>query len=123
TKKTVTTQQQLNEALKNKKLTSITISTKKKTDFTILDGTYRNVDLFVNAPNADVQNYGVFKSVSIQSIKPDTWHEYAKGNTITVQAKNAHLVVEEIGSVNKIEIPTKDAQVELEINGTVKLMV
>lgn len=123
TKKTVTTQQQLNEALKNKKLTSITISTKKKTDFTILDGTYKNVDLFVNAPNADVQNYGVFKSVSIQSIKPDTWHEYAKGNTITLQAKNAHLVVEEIGSVNKIEIPTKDAQVELEINGTVKQMV
>ena len=119
TEKKVATQAQLTKALQNKKITSLIIDTNKDVDFEIPEGSYQNVSLSVNAPNADVENYGVFKSIKILMIKPNTWHEQASGNRITVKALQARIVVEEGASVDAMSFTKKDANVNVEVNGTV----
>lgn len=119
TEKKVATQAQLTKALQNKKITSLMIDTKKDVDFTIPEGNYQNVSLSVNAPNADVENHGVFKSIKILMIKPNTWHEQASGNRITVRALQARIVVEEGASVDAMSFTKKNADVKVEVNGTI----
>lgn len=120
TEKKIVSQAQLTKALKNDQLTSISIDTKKKVVFTIPKGTYKDVSLSVNAPNADVINNGTFKAIKILSIKPNTWHEQAKGNRITVRAEKARIVVEQGASVDAMSFTKKDASVAVEVNGTVE---
>ena len=59
---TVTTQKELNAALKNKKVSTITIKTSKKETFALKKGTYQ-VNLVVDATNAKVVNKGNFKKI------------------------------------------------------------
>ena len=119
TEKKVVTQSQLTKALNNDKLTSIIIETKKDVDFVVPEGEYTNIDLFVNAPNADVENHGVFKSIKILMIKPNTWHEKANGNKIVVKALQARIVVEDGASVDAVKLAKKNAELKVEVNGKV----
>ena len=119
TEKKVVTQSQLTKALNNDKLTSIIIETKKDVDFVVTEGEYTNIDLFVNAPNADVENHGVFKSIKILMIKPNTWHEKANGNKIVVKALQARIVVEDGASVDAVKLAKKNAELKVEVNGKV----
>lgn len=119
TEKKVVTQSQLTKALNNDKLTSIIIETKKDVDFVVPEGEYTNIDLFVNAPNADVENHGVFKSIKILMIKPNTWHEKANGNKIVVKALQARIVVEDGASVDAVKLAKKNAELKMEVNGKV----
>lgn len=119
TEKKVVTQSQLTKALNNDKLTSIIIETKKDVDFVVPEGEYTNIDLFVNAPNADVENHGVFKSIKILMIKPNTWHEKANGNKIVVKALQARIVVEDGASVDAVRLAKKNAELKVEVNGKV----
>lgn len=118
--KVVKTQKELNSALKNSKITGITLKTNANTKFTIAAGSYTNKNLIVDAPNADVVNNGVFKSIKIKNIKSDTWTENAKGNKIDVTAKSARVVVAENASVSSFTCSKSDSKVTLEVNGTVK---
>lgn len=122
TEKKVVTQAQLNNALKNKKITSLTIETTKEVDLVIPEGDYSNIALVVNTPNGDVTNSGIFKSIKIKMIKPNTWHEKANGNRITVQAPNASIVVEKEASVDMMSFTKKGADVKVQVDGTVKGM-
>ena len=119
TEKKVVTQSQLTEALSNDKLTSIVIETKKDVDFVVPEGEYMNIDLSVNAPNADVENHGVFKSIKILMIKPNTWHEKANGNKIVVKALQARIVVEDGANVDAVKLAKKNAELKVEVNGKV----
>ena len=119
TEKKVVTQSQLTKALNNDKLTSIVIETKKDVEFVVPEGEYTNIDLSVNAPNADVENHGVFKSIKILMIKPNTWHEKANGNKIVVKALQARIVVEDGASVDAVRLAKKNAELKVEVNGTV----
>ena len=83
--KIVATQKELEAVLKTKNLSKLTIKTDDEAAFTIPEGTYNKVALVVDAPKADVTNNAKFKSVAIKAIKPDTYRENAKGNTITVR--------------------------------------
>lgn len=119
TEKKVVTQSQLTKALNNDKLTSIVIETKKDVEFVVPEGEYKNIDLSINAPNADVENHGVFKSIKILMIKPNTWHEKANGNKIVVKALQARIVVEDGASVDAVRLAKKNAELKVEVNGTV----
>lgn len=119
TEKKVVTQSQLTKALSNDKLTSIVIETKKDVDFVVPEGEYMNIDLSVNAPNADVENHGVFKSIKILMIKPNTWHEKANGNKIVVKALQARIVVEDGANVDAVKLAKKNAELKVEVNGKV----
>ncbi|MCI9122727.1 MAG: hypothetical protein HFH35_01425 [Eubacterium sp.] len=119
TSKTVTTQAELTAALADKNLTSITISSTEATPFDIPAGDYKNVDLTINTPNADVTNAGVFKSVTIQAIKGDTFFEKAIGNAIRMLSKGRIVINDGAKPASIAVAPTAaNAEVKIEVNGT-----
>lgn len=117
--KTVSTQKALASALKDKKVKNLTIKTDKEVAFNIPSGNYGKVNLTVDAPNADVVNTGTFKSINIKAIKPNTWKEKAKGNTITVTADDARIVVEAGASLSKVTVSQEGGKIKIEAAGTI----
>lgn len=122
TEKKVVNQTQLNKALKNKKLTSVVIDTKKAVDLTIPAGDYKNTSLTVNTPNGEITNNGVFKLIRIKMIKANTWHEKASGNRIAVTADNAHIVVDKDATVASMSFDKKGSNVSVQVDGHVESM-
>lgn len=113
----VSTQEQLNEALANNSLKKITIATQNAEKFVIAAGTYENVSLVVDAPAADIENSGIFQSIEIRAVKPDTWIEKAVGNVMRITAKAARMIIDPGAHVKQITLPQADADVKLEVNG------
>ncbi len=119
TEAVVSTQAELNAALENKNLAKLTIRTVQAEKFTIPAGNYKDVELTVDAPLSDVTNNGSFQSIQIHAIRSDTWFEHAVGNTLKVLAQTARIVVSESAKVGGIEFAKANADVKLEVNGTV----
>ncbi|MDE7313869.1 MAG: hypothetical protein K2N87_19965 [Eubacterium sp.] len=119
TQAAVSSQEELLAALAEKSIRTITIQTPESKQFTIPKGIYTNVDLTVDAPLADIENYGVFQSVTIQSIKPDTWTEYAVGNTLRILAQASRIVVAKGARLKSLQYAKADAKATLEVNGAV----
>lgn len=117
--KTVSTQKALTSALKDTNVKNLTIKTDKEVAFNIPSGNYGKVNLTVDAPNADVVNAGTFKSINIKAIKPNTWKEKAKGNTITVTADDARIVVEAGASLSKVTVSQEGGKIKIEAAGTI----
>ena len=117
--KTVSTQKALTSALKDKNVKNLTIKTDKEVAFNIPSGNYGKANLTVDAPNADVVNAGTFKSINIKAIKPNTWKEKAKGNTITVTADDARIVVEAGASLSKVTVSQEGGKIKIEATGTI----
>lgn len=117
--KTVSTQKALASALKDKNVKNLTIKTDNEVAFNIPSGNYGKVNLTVDAPNADVVNAGTFKSINIKAIKPNTWKEKAKGNTITVTADDARIVVEAGASLSKVTVSQEGGKIKIEATGTI----
>lgn len=115
--KIVATQKELEAALKTKNLSKLTIKTDDEAAFTIPEGTYNKVALVVDAPKADVTNNAKFKSVAIKAIKPDTYRENAKGNTIIVSAANARVIIEAGAAVTNITVSQANGSVKLVVDG------
>lgn len=120
--KTVSTQKALAAALKDKNVKNLTIKTDKEVAFNIPSGNYGKVNLTVDAPNADVVNAGTFKSINIKAIKPNTWKEKAKGNTITVTADDARIVVEAGASLSKVTVSQEGGKIKIEAAGTIDVI-
>lgn len=97
----------------------ITIKTNEEIKLTIKGGIYRNQKLVVDAPNADIVNFGEFKSIEIKRIKNNTWYEGAKGNQITITAKDARIIVGPSASV-KVEVKAEGTVLRIENNGTIE---
>lgn len=100
----VSTQADLEAVLKNPSVTSITLDTTAAASFNIPSGQYANVDLTVNAPNADVVNNAKFKSVTVKAISSQIWTEKAAGNSFCVEALKARFIVDTGASVAGITI-------------------
>lgn len=117
--KTVSTQKELETALKTKNLTKLTIQTEDEAAFTIPEGSYDKVALTVDAPKADVINFGKFKSINIKAIKPNTWKENASGNAIKITAVDARIVVEAGASLAKVSVTQDGGKIKIEATGTI----
>ena len=113
----VSTQEQLDQALLNAGLKKLTIASENAAKFVIPAGSYKNVSLIVNAPAADIENSGVFQSVEIRAVKPDTWFEKAVGNVMRVTAKAARIIVNPGAHMKELTFSQPDADVKLEVNG------
>ncbi len=113
----VSTQEQLDQALLNASLKKLTIASENATKFVIPAGSYKNVSLIVNTPAADIENSGVFQSVEIRAVKPDTWFEKAVGNVMRVTAKAARIIVNSGAHMKELAFSQPDADVKLEVNG------
>lgn len=117
---TVTTQQELTDALAKTGITKITIKPAGAVNFTIPTGTYNNVDLIVDAPQSEIENSATFKSITVENIKSSTWTEKGTGNAFTWKAANGRLVVGKGASVRNIAIPTASAKVAIDVQeGTI----
>ena len=121
---TVATQAEMEELLKLG-ASKITLRTGVETTFTIPEGNYKNTTLVVDAPKADVYNSGVFKSIELLQIAPNTFHEKAKGNKIVIKSGTASIEVAPNASV-AIEITSVGAKVTIkndkgEITGVVMM--
>ena len=114
----VSTQEQL-ESLLGSGVGLITLKTNAKAKFTIPEGNYSKQTLVVDAPNADIENKGVFKSVEIKNIKSDTWIEQAVGNTLVITAPNVRIIIDKEAS-SSIEVKSEGGKLILVNNGTVK---
>lgn len=112
---TVTTQKELEDALKMAGVRSLTLKTSSAEKFTIPAGEYKDIDLVVNVPNADIVNAGLFKSVTVQAIKADTWTERARGNVFSIFASVAHIVVARDADVPKIILQKTDMKPKVTI--------
>ena len=95
-------QSQLNAALANRDCTDIVIKTDKETNFTINPYNYTRRTLTVNAPNAEVTNFGRFKQINVEQIKKSTFFERAIGNLFHITAPNARLVVGDKAQIKNI---------------------
>ncbi|MGB8455962.1 MAG: hypothetical protein WCD89_27060 [Anaerocolumna sp.] len=89
---TVVNQAELNKML-NSGVAKITLKTTEAINVNIPEGNYKKQNLVVDAPNADVTNKGIFKSVDIRHIKENTWYEQAIGNIINVSAPTSRVAV------------------------------
>ncbi len=135
---TVTTQEELNEYL-DSGVGLITIKTDNEVELSIPEGDYSKQTLVVDAPKAEVTNKGVFKSIEIINIKPNTWYEQATANAINVSGPNARVVVDANSEVSIISSGTgltiinngvisgltldSDATVNIEGSGTAPIPV
>jgi hypothetical protein len=117
--KNVSTQAGLNAALSNPKVTKINLKTSAESVLTIPKGDYSNVALVVNAPNSYVANYGVFKSITIKSIKKDAFSENASGNSIKISASSVRIVVSPQAHPQKITVASSGANVIISADGPV----
>ena len=117
----VSTQRELEEALTEKKVRYLMLQTDLPEKFTIPEGQHQGVELTVNAPNADIINKGVFKSVTIQGMKADMWTEQACGNEFTIIAEEAHILVSKEADIPRITLPKaeKTPRLSITVEGTV----
>ncbi|HKL99125.1 MAG TPA: Ig-like domain-containing protein [Mobilitalea sp.] len=118
-KTVVSTKEQLDKALTSESFQSITLSTDKSETIVIEAGDYLEKSIIVNAPNADVENYGSFKDITIKAIKDTTWIEYADGNIVYLQDSQLSFVVDSEADIKQIVIDQPNSEVNLEINGRV----
>lgn len=116
---TASDQAQLEAALKNADTRALRFETDAADTFTIPKADYKDIDLTVDAPNADVVNNGTFKSISVLAIKDETWIENAVGNILNVLAKAARVIVQPEANVSGITFAGPGAKVSLEVSGSV----
>ena len=115
----VSTKKQLDKALVSDSFETITLSTDKDEVFIIERGDYSSKSLVVDAPNADLENYGTFKDITIKAIKDTTWIEYANGNIIYLEDSQLSLVIDSDADIKQIVIDTPGTEINLDIRGRV----
>lgn len=119
-KAVVSDQKQLDKVLDAQNIRDITISTKKDISLTIREGDYRDKSLIVDAPKAEIENFAVFKYVTIAAIKENTWSENAQGNSFHVTSIKIRIIVNGQAEVREIVLDREDTEIEIEIGGTVQ---
>ncbi len=111
--------QDITSALAKDDLEILIIETDKSEKFTIPSGDYSNVDLIVDTPNGEIENYGKFKSVRILNIAEDTYYENATGNYLSVESAQAHIHIRENASAT-VQVAEKNKKIDIENDGTVE---
>lgn len=114
---------QLKSALKADGTGTIRIATDAEDSFTIPQREYSEKSLVVNAPNADVSNYGTFKEVLIEDIKPTTWYENGIGNVLRCKAPNAGIIAGINSVVKGIIAELRDQKINIKVNGSLEFIV
>lgn len=116
---TVTNAKQLRAALKNNKVTKITIKTAKDIAITIPVGTYGKKQLVINAPKATIRNQGNFKAISIADAKKYT--EKGSANKITIKDKNSlSFVASVVSSATKVTVASDGKKLVVTDNGDIR---
>ena len=118
---TVTNQKELDD-LVGSGVEFITIKTDEELEFNIRAGKNLKQTLVVDAPNADVKNYGVFKTIEIKQIKGDTWYERAVGNLLKILDKDIGIEIASFASAS-IEVNEDKVVLRIKNNGIIEEIV
>ena len=116
---TVSNQEQLDKVLAEDYISQIMITTKEPVTFIIPKNNYLTKSLNVTAPNADVENHGSFKDITINAIKDSTWIEYADGNIVNISDDAVGFVIDKDAHVKHIVIDQPNSLLNIEILGIV----
>lgn len=114
----VTNQKEL-DALLETGVGKITIKTEDKLTFKIPRSSNDKTVLVIDAPNAEVINYGTFKYVEINKIAANTYYDNSDGNRIVVNGTQARIAVGSTSKV-KIEVTSEGTKVTIENNGVIE---
>lgn len=118
-KAVVSNNKEITAALAKKNLKTLEVSSDTTKKLTVPKGTYRNVEMVVNLPNGELENNGVFQSITIKEISEDTYFENAVGNVINLLSKKSHVIIDEKASAT-VTISKDCIEVTLENNGEIK---
>ena len=116
----VSNQSELDKALISGHFTKIMLATDKEAVFSIAEGNYSDTTLFVDAPEAEIKNYAIFKLIHINAIKEDTWEENARGNSFYVTAIKLRIIVNGTAEIREITFDRGEAVIFIEQNGVVQ---
>lgn len=97
-----TTQEQLDVLLATEHITQITLSINTEQKIIIHEGDFSDRNLIVNAPKADISNYGQFKNITINSAANTTWEENAVNNSIEIKDSYIRILISEKSQVKCI---------------------
>lgn len=113
---TVTNEKQLTAALKENKVTKITIKTSKNATIKIPTGKYAKKQLVIDAPKATITNKGNFRAISISDANEYT--EKGEANKITIKDKNALSFVEgTVAKATKVTVSSNGKKLVVTDNG------
>lgn len=112
-----TTPDQLAELLKEEDITKITFATQEKFDIILLDGSYLNKTLIVDAPNAFIENHAYFKDIILKPANYTIWLECVSGNNLTIMDKDVLIYATDTADIEDVQIDTAEAQKASENSG------
>ena len=109
----------MQKALKDSKITSITIKSPKASTFTVKSGKYLKKKLVVQSPKAVIKNSGNFKSIEVQDCR--SFGESGKDNNIAIKDKNSLKVTTDKKCKGaSITVASTGKSIKLVNNGNVK---
>ena len=106
----------LAEAKEDPKITTVKVATEKAVEIELPEGDYSELNLLIDAPNAEVSNHAVFKKITINRIAKDTYTECAEDNVIDVNCPIGRIVIKE-GATAKLNIVKDNADVAVVVDG------
>lgn len=112
----VSTQEELDAALKNSSIKIITIKTDAKLSLTIKSGSYSNLSIVIDAPKASITNNASVKKMTVSDAKKLV--EKASGNAIVINDDKLTVKVAKKADVSKLTLSKDDANISLTNNGT-----
>lgn len=112
---TVSTQKELSSALKNTKVTTITIKTSKAVTLSTGKKQYPKKTLIVNSPKATINNGSTFQAIKVNDVA--VYKEYGKNNNYTITDKKLSFHVTKKASVSKINVAKADVVLNAQVDG------
>lgn len=109
TKATVSTQKQLNKALKTKRIKTITISTTKKKSITIPKGNYKTKKIAVKGKKLAVVNKG--KTGRITVFSAISFTQSGSSSMVSVDADDSNLVLKEGSETDTVKNTGEDVRI------------
>lgn len=107
---TVKDQAELLKTVNNKNIQKILLATDEKTTITIpANGRASKKVLIIDAPNAEIINKGVFKSITVKNV--GTYNEKASGNIIGIKADGVVFKLYKGKNIKKLTVYGKDTKI------------
>lgn len=107
---TVKDQAELLKTVNNKNIQKILLATDEKTTITIpANGRASKKVLIIDAPNAEIINKGVFKSITVKNV--GTYNEKASGNVIGIKADGVVFKLYKGKNIKKLTVYGKDTKI------------
>ncbi len=116
----VSSQAELEEALADRSCTEVMVNTPGALKLTISEEKSRkDVWIYVQTANAEIENYAVFREISIGGKGGNVWTEHAKGNKIYVVSGTSSIIAAEDAQMDNV-IFNWGGDGSLTVNGSVR---